>query len=105
MSGLNQDGRYIPKTTKLFIKGEFPRTESGRSYPVTVAGGDQIFARLCQSSRKDLRNAVEVASAAQNSWARRTAYNRAQILYRMAEMLEGKRLEFTQGKKFILTRK
>lgn len=94
MSGLNQNGKHIAKTTKLFMKGEFPRTESGRSYPVMIHGRDQIFANLCQSSRKDLRNAVEAAHGALSNWSGKTAYNRAQILYRMAEMLEGKRQEF-----------
>lgn len=93
MSGLNQTGAHIAKTTKLFINGEFPRTESGRTFTVNVKGSDQVFANLCKGSRKDLRAAVEAALKAQPLWAGRTAYNRAQILYRMAEMLEGKRLE------------
>ena len=95
MSGINLSGQHIAKTTKLFINGEFPRTESGRSYPVTLKDNDQIYTHLCQASRKDLRGAVEVALAALPGWSKRTAYNRAQILYRMAEMLEGKRAEFT----------
>ncbi len=77
------------------MKGEFPRTESGRSYPVMLHGSDKIYAHLCQSSRKDLRNAVVAAHAGLTGWSGRTAYNRAQILFRMAEMLEGKRAEFT----------
>ena len=96
MSGINQPINNIAKTTKLFINGEFPRTESGRSYPVTVKSSDQVFTHLCQSSRKDLRNAVVAAKAALSKWSGRTAYNRAQILYRMAEMLEGKRNEVSQ---------
>lgn len=93
MSGINLDGSHIAKTTKLFIKGEFPRTESGRSYPVKLAGQDKVYTHLCQASRKDLRSAVEAAKGALSAWSKRTAYNRAQILYRMAEMMEGKRAE------------
>ena len=85
----------ILKTIKLFMDGEFPRTESGRSYPVYALNSKKEYARLCQASRKDLRNAVEFAKAAQGKWAARTAYNRGQILYRMAEMMEGKREELT----------
>lgn len=84
----------IAKTFKLFIGGEFPRTESGRSYPVYKHKTKTIYANLCLASRKDLRNAVTAAQGAQASWASKTAYNRSQILYRMAEMTEGKRLEF-----------
>lgn len=94
MSGLNQNASHIAKTTKLFINGEFPRTESGRSFPVKVHGRDQVWTHLCRASRKDLRNSVEAATAAFSSWSARTAYNRGQILYRMAEMMEGKRTEF-----------
>ncbi len=86
----------VPKTIKLFIGGEFPRTESGRSFPVVRHGTDAHFAHLCRASRKDFRNAVAAAKAALASWERRTAYNRAQILYRMAEMCEGKRDEFAE---------
>lgn len=93
MSGLNPKNTRIAKTTKLFIKGEFPRTESGRSFVVNKAGTDQVYAHLCQASRKDLRAAVEAAQEAQKAWSKMTAYNRAQILYRMAEMTEGKRKE------------
>lgn len=95
MSGLNQPIKNIAKTTKLFINGEFPRTESGRSYPVMLNDGITPFCYLCQASRKDLRGAVETALAGQKKWAKMTAYNRGQILYRMAEMLEGKRNEIT----------
>lgn len=94
MSGINQPGQHIAKTTKLFINGEFPRTESGRSYPVMLNASEQIYTHLCQASRKDLRGAVEAAQKALPAWSKRTAYNRAQILYRMAEMIEGKRSEF-----------
>lgn len=77
----------VRKTYKLFIGGVFPRSESGRTYDV---GG--VHAPL--ASRKDVRDAVAAARGAQEKWAGRTAYNRAQILYRVAEMLEGRRAQF-----------
>lgn len=83
----------VLKTYKLFIGGKFPRTESGRSLPVPDGAGRTI-AHVSRASRKDIRDAVEAARAAQPGWARATAYNRAQILYRMAEMLEGRHAEF-----------
>lgn len=86
----------ISKTIKLFIGGEFPRTESGRSQPVYLAKSKKIYANLCKASRKDLRNAVTAAQASQQAWAARSAYHRTQILYRMAEMAEGKREEFNE---------
>jgi acyl-CoA reductase-like NAD-dependent aldehyde dehydrogenase len=86
----------VPKTFKLFIGGEFPRTESGRSFPVYRHQSKKLFANLCLASRKDLRNAVTAAQSAQSGWAGKSAYNRGQILYRMAEMAEGKRLEFVE---------
>ncbi|MDQ7013956.1 MAG: aldehyde dehydrogenase family protein [Planctomycetota bacterium] len=82
----------IIKTHKLFIGGKFPRTESGRSVKIADAAGDTI-AHTCHGSRKDLRNAVEAAAKAQPGWANATAYLRGQILYRLAEMMEGKRSE------------
>ncbi|MBL1217220.1 MAG: aldehyde dehydrogenase family protein [Planctomycetes bacterium] len=84
----------VLKTYKLFINGQFPRTESGRSIKIDGLNG-QALAHVCRASRKDLRNAVEAASAAQSGWAGRSAYNRGQILYRMAEMLEARAGEFT----------
>lgn len=100
MSGLNQetskDKLKIAKTIKLFIGGEFPRTESGRSVPVYLAKNKKIYAHVCKASRKDFRNAVTAAQGAQSAWAHRSAYNRTQILYRMAEMTEGKREEFIE---------
>jgi acyl-CoA reductase-like NAD-dependent aldehyde dehydrogenase len=93
MSGLSNNNLRVAKTIKLFIGGDFPRTESGRSFPVYRHGSKELYANLCRASRKDLRNAVTAAQGAQASWASRSAYNRAQILYRMAEMLEGKRDE------------
>lgn len=85
----------IPKTIKLFIGGEFPRTESGRVMPAYESDGKTLYAHLCQASRKDFRSAVEAAEAGYKSWSGKTAYLRSQILYRMAEMLEGKREEFS----------
>lgn len=83
----------VLKTYKLFIDGKFPRTESGRSMRVPTSAGP---AHVCLASRKDLRDAVEAARKAQPGWAAATAYNRGQVLYRMAEMLEGKRREFVE---------
>lgn len=94
MSGLNSKNLRVPKTVKLFIGGDFPRTESGRSFPANVHGTGELYAHLCLSSRKDLRNAVTAAQTALSGWESRSAYNRSQILYRMAEMAEGKRAEF-----------
>lgn len=85
----------VQKTYKLFIAGKFPRTESGRSLRFELASG--TVAHLCHASRKDLRDAVEAARAAQPKWADATAYNRGQVLYRMAEMMEGKRQEFADA--------
>jgi len=83
----------VAKTYKLFIGGGFPRSESGRTLAVSGADGRTI-AHVCRASRKDWRNAVEAAAKAQAGWAARTAYNRGQILYRLAEMLEARRAEF-----------
>jgi acyl-CoA reductase-like NAD-dependent aldehyde dehydrogenase len=79
----------VKKTYKLYIGGEFPRSESGRTYEAE----EQNVAR---ASRKDVRDAVRAAAAAQPKWARMTAYNRAQILYRVAEMLEARTPEFAR---------
>ena len=81
----------VRKTYKLFIGGEFPRSESGRSYAI----GDDDGIRAAQGSRKDLRDAVRVARAAQPGWAGKTAYNRGQVVYRIAEVLEGRRGQFS----------
>jgi acyl-CoA reductase-like NAD-dependent aldehyde dehydrogenase len=81
----------IAKTYKLYIGGKFPRTESGRTTPVAEASG--MTAHVCRASRKDLRDAVEAATKAQDGWANATAYLRSQIVYRLAEMMEGKRAE------------
>ncbi len=85
----------VAKTYKLYIGGAFPRTESGRSIAITDTAGKTIT-HVCHASRKDFRNAVVAARAAQPGWMGRDAYNRSQILYRMAEMLEGKAEEFAQ---------
>ncbi|MBT7610157.1 MAG: aldehyde dehydrogenase family protein [Bacteriovoracaceae bacterium] len=85
----------VVKTVKLYIGGQFVRTESGRSYSFNKPGTENQYMRLCQASRKDFRNAVEICRNSVSSWSSRSAYNRSQILYRMAEMCEGKRLEFS----------
>ncbi|MCD0447707.1 aldehyde dehydrogenase family protein [Actinocorallia sp. API 0066] len=83
----------VRKTYKLFIGGAFPRSESGRSYVVHDADG-AFLANASLASRKDVRDAVVAARKAFGPWAARTAYNRGQILYRIAEMLEGRRAQF-----------
>ncbi|MFI6321202.1 aldehyde dehydrogenase family protein [Nonomuraea sp. NPDC050556] len=83
----------VRKTYKLFIGGAFPRSESGRSYAVTSPKGD-FLANASQASRKDARDAVSAARKAFPGWSGATAYNRGQILYRIAEMLEGRRAQF-----------
>ncbi|CAN2242944.1 aldehyde dehydrogenase family protein [Candidatus Planktophila versatilis] len=83
----------VKKTYKLFINGAFARSESGRVFEVTAKNGDFI-ANPALASRKDLRDAVTAARAAQSGWAKATAYNRGQILYRVAEMLEGRAEQF-----------
>jgi acyl-CoA reductase-like NAD-dependent aldehyde dehydrogenase len=79
----------IRKTYKLYINGEFPRTESGRFYPVENKGGE-LLANSSRGSRKDLRNAVVAARKALGGWSGKTAYNRGQILYRIAEVCEAR---------------
>ncbi len=83
----------VRKTYKLFIGGAFPRSESGRSYAVTSSKGD-FLANASKASRKDARDAVAAARKAFPGWSSATAYNRGQILYRVAEMLEGRRAQF-----------
>jgi len=83
----------VRKTYKLFIGGKFPRSESGRSYPVTGPGG-ALLAQAAQASRKDARDAVVAARGAFGAWSGATAYNRGQVLYRVAELLEGRREQF-----------
>lgn len=98
----NGNGGHLPstekrlevlKTYKIYIGGQFPRTESGRFYIATNANGDKL-ANCCLSSRKDFRDAVVAARAAFGGWSARAAFNRGQILYRIAEMLEGRKAQF-----------
>lgn len=86
------DRQRVTKTYKLFIGGKFPRSESGRT--LAAIGADGASLHVAHASRKDLRDAAESARKAQPAWADATAYLRGQILYRMAEMLEGRRAEF-----------
>ena len=83
----------VRKTYKLYIGGAFPRSESGRSYEVSGVDGG-FLANAAQASRKDARDAVVAARKAQPGWAKATAYNRGQVLYRVAELLEGRRDQF-----------
>ena len=83
----------VRKTYKLYIGGAFPRTESGRSYVVTGADGT-LLANACRASRKDVREAVRAARKAVEGWAAKTAMNRGQVLYRVAELMEGRRGQF-----------
>jgi len=83
----------VLKTYKIYIGGQFPRTESGRYYAPVNANGKKL-ANVCLSSRKDFRNAVVAARSAFGGWSNRAAFNRGQILYRMAEMLEGRKAQF-----------
>jgi acyl-CoA reductase-like NAD-dependent aldehyde dehydrogenase len=83
----------VKKTYKLYIGGAFPRSESGRSYVVATPGGE-FLANAALGSRKDVRDAVVAARAAQPGWADATAYNRGQVLYRVAEILEDRRSQF-----------
>ena len=85
----------VLKTYKIFIGGKFPRTESGRFFHIKNKNGD-LLANMCLSSRKDFRNAVVVARKAQKRWESVTALNRGQILYRIAEMLEGRKAQFVE---------
>jgi acyl-CoA reductase-like NAD-dependent aldehyde dehydrogenase len=85
----------IPKTYKLAIGGAFPRSESGRTYEVVTPKG-AFLANAALASRKDARDAVVAARAAQSGWAGATAYNRGQVLYRIAELLEGRRDQFVE---------
>lgn len=82
----------ILKTYKIYIGGKFPRTESGRYY--SPKNGEKSLGNICLSSRKDFRNAVVAARSAFGPWSNATAYNRSQVLYRIAEMLEGRKAQF-----------
>jgi acyl-CoA reductase-like NAD-dependent aldehyde dehydrogenase len=83
----------VRKTYKLAIGGAFPRSESGRSYPV-FDGSGALLAHAAQASRKDVRDAVVAARKALPGWSKATAYNRGQVIYRVAEMLDGRRDQF-----------
>jgi acyl-CoA reductase-like NAD-dependent aldehyde dehydrogenase len=83
----------VAKTYKLYIDGKFPRSESGRYYPLEN-GGEAVIANVCRSSRKDFREAVVAARTALAGWSAASAYLRGQILYRTAEMLEGRSEQF-----------
>jgi len=85
----------VLKTYKIYIGGQFPRTESGRYYVATNNRGEQL-ANVCLSSRKDFRDAVVAARNAFKGWSARAAFNRGQILYRIAEMLEGRKAQFIE---------
>jgi len=85
----------VRKTYKLLINGAFPRSESGRSYEVTAAKGE-FLANVAQGSRKDIRDAVTAARSAQAKWWNATAYNRGQVIYRLAEMAESRRDELAE---------
>ena len=85
----------IQKTYKLYINGKFPRTESGRYFPINDKDGN-LSANMCRASRKDFREAVKAARSAASDWSSRTAFNRGQILYRAAKTLEGRKQQFIQ---------
>jgi acyl-CoA reductase-like NAD-dependent aldehyde dehydrogenase len=85
----------VRKTYKLLINGAFPRSESGRSYEATSAKGE-FLANVAQGSRKDVRDAVTAARAAQAKWWNASAYNRGQVIYRLAEMTESRRDELAE---------
>jgi acyl-CoA reductase-like NAD-dependent aldehyde dehydrogenase len=92
-AGTTDNRLAVRKTYKLFIGGAFPRSESGRSYAVTSADGD-FLANAALASRKDVRDAVRSARGAVGGWSGATPYNRGQILYRIAELMEGRRAQF-----------
>ena len=83
----------VPKTYKLYVGGKFPRSESGRTYPLRDADG-RLLANAAQASRKDARDAVVAARKGFGAWSGATPYNRGQVIYRIAEMLDGRRAEF-----------
>ncbi len=87
----------VTKTPKCYVGGAFIRSESARVFPLTDAATGAFFANIPQCTRKDLRNAVEAAAKAGPGWAKRTPYNRGQIIYRLAEMLEARRADMTDA--------
>lgn len=94
MSAARKNRRVaVAKTYKIYINGKFPRTESGRYFTLADRKGN-IIANLCRASRKDFRNSVVAARKAQGGWSNASAYLRGQILYRIGEMLEGRREQF-----------
>ena len=95
LNGHVADAKRLPvnKTYKLYIDGKFPRTESGRYYELKDKNGKTI-ANICRSSRKDLRESIVSNRKAQPEWSNRSAFNKAQILYRIAETLEGRKAQF-----------
>jgi acyl-CoA reductase-like NAD-dependent aldehyde dehydrogenase len=86
----------VTKTPKVYVGGAFIRSESARTFPIRDAGGN-FFANIPQCTRKDLRNAVEAAAKAGPGWAKRTAYNRGQIIYRLGEMLEARKADMADA--------
>ena len=86
---MNSHRLNVKKTYKLFIGGKFPRSESGRYLPAKSPAGEQLD-NFAHASRKDFRDAVVAARAAADGWSKATAYNRGQILYRAAEMLQNR---------------
>ncbi len=86
----------VQKTYKLYIDGKFPRTESGRYYKLNDKNG-KVIANICRASRKDFREAVVAARKAQGDWQKKSAFNKSQILYRIAETLETRRLQFVSA--------
>ena len=92
---MSDDRIDVRKTYKLLVNGAFPRSESGRSYEVTTCAG-AFWANVAQGSRKDVRDAVVAARAAQAKWWGATAYNRGQVIYRLAEMAESRRAELRE---------
>jgi len=91
----NNDRVEIRKTHKLFIGGAFPRSESGRTFEATNSNGE-FLANMAMASRKDARDAVIAARTAFASWSKATAYNRGQVLYRIAEVMQGRAEQFVQ---------
>ena len=91
----NNDRVEIRKTHKLFIGGAFPRSESGRTFEATNSSGE-FLANMAMASRKDARDAVIAARTAFASWSKATAYNRGQVLYRIAEVMQGRAEQFVQ---------
>lgn len=95
MAKANSSRIEVLKTYKIYIGGQFPRTESGRYYTPINSKGEKL-GNICLCSRKDVRDAVGSARAAFGGWSGKTAFNRSQILYRIAEMLEGRTVQFVE---------